>query len=195
MSKTFFNSKQKILDSGIRTTFTGVLHVYHKSQLGITNTEIRLPHGLSLAAILTSAVACTVCRLPCLYRTAAEPSPRSLSESLVFSRQIVIRLNVIQNNKTKLTKTMSTYTLEKKAACMNCPYELGWGEWLTPRNPMQKSPPPSGSGVTAPTICSTINGGSLLVKLVTYLNYTTDGMLYGHSRSWLVFWKNSLFNT
>ena len=114
MSKTFFNSKQKILDSGIRTTFTGVLHVYHKSQLGITNTEIRLPHGLSLAAILTSAVACTVCRLPCLYRTAAEPSPRSLSESLVFSRQIVIRLNVIQNNKTKLTKTMSTYTLEKK---------------------------------------------------------------------------------
>ena len=42
VGKTFFNSKQKMLNSVTRTTFTGVLHIDYKSRLGFTNTEIIL---------------------------------------------------------------------------------------------------------------------------------------------------------
>ena len=35
--------------------FTGVLHIDHKSQPSFTNSRTVLPHGVGLAAILTSA--------------------------------------------------------------------------------------------------------------------------------------------
>ena len=45
----------KMLDSVIGTTITRVHDVDHETQLGFTNTEIRLSHGLGLAAKMTAA--------------------------------------------------------------------------------------------------------------------------------------------
>ena len=47
--------KQKMFDSVIRITFTGVLHVNHKSRPGFTNAGIRVPDGVGSVAILTLA--------------------------------------------------------------------------------------------------------------------------------------------
>ena len=72
----YFIQNKNMLDSVTRITFTKVLHVDHKSRLGFTNTEIRLPHGLGLVAILTSA--CGLRRVPVSPVRSAVPRSRAL---------------------------------------------------------------------------------------------------------------------